>query len=541
MKATETSSGTIILGPHRCGTSLVARLIAGMGHDLGGDLVPAAQDNPEGFWEHRGVVECHNGFLRTIGRSWSDPLPLDQSVFSGAEAAAARGRIEEIFDRDFRGKRQWALKDPRLCRLLPLWDGVLNSQGVTIRFVHVVRSPIAAAASLEKRDGMRLEASLVLWLRHLIEAERSTRDHRRLWIAVESIESDPVAQASRLAAWLEENSDESGRDIKALINSSFHPDLLHHTATPDEPVLSDFPWVTDVYRELSSWTTAEDPSGHGILDRVLAEISTADRLMIGHPLAAHQSSQREERLRLREEIEDFHLSVTTMRTEVATHRNEGDQLRRSVTSMREEVSTHRQETDHLRSLIGELQQLVARVENKHAELLSRSLGLTSEIEKKYLEQTKEFREVQKDAQRLETDLATLHTAYEELETNHHSLAGHLPLLEEEIQNKDSEITRAGRHITNLEKEIRNRDSEITRASQHITNLENALAQATSEKATLDAEQARLHGLINQLEKELDRSQETCGSTLKALDAMTNQLSWRMTAPLRRIRELLSRQ
>ena len=324
MKATETSSGTIILGPHRCGTSLVTRLIAGMGHDLGGDLVPAAEDNPEGYWEHRGVVECHNSFLRTIGRSWSDPLPLDQSVFSGAEAAAARGRIEEIFDRDFRGEKQWALKDPRLCRLLPLWDGVLNSQGVTIRFVHVVRSPIAAAASLEKRDGMRLEASLVLWLRHIIEAERSTREHPRLWIALEDIESDPMAQASRLAAWLDETSDESGQDIEALIASVFQSDLLHHPATPDDPTLNDFPWIADVYRTLSSWTGAEDSSGHGILDRVLAEISTADRLMIGHPLAAHQSSQREERLALREEIGHLHKSVTTMREEISTHRQETD-------------------------------------------------------------------------------------------------------------------------------------------------------------------------------------------------------------------------
>ncbi len=383
MKATETSSGTIILGSHRCGTSLVTRMIVGMGHDLGGELVPAAQDNPEGYWEHRGVVETHNRFLRAVGRSWSDPLPLEPNVFSGAEAAAARSHINEIFERDFRGNPHWVLKDPRLCRLMPLWDDVLNAEGLKVGFVHVVRSPIAVAASLEKRDGMRLEASLVLWLRHLIEAERSTRGQRRLWVALENIESDPMSQASRLAAWLDEKSDKSGQDIEALIASIFQPDLIHNTQADDDPTLNDFPWVADVYRTLSSWTTAEDSSGYRILNRILAEISIADRLMIGHPLAAHQSAQREERLKLGAEIEDFDRSLNTMRLEIATHR---------------------QETDHLRSLVGELQQLVARVENKHAELLSRSLDLTSEIERKHLEQTKELREVQKGAQRLEADL-----------------------------------------------------------------------------------------------------------------------------------------
>ena len=46
MKTSETSSGTIILGPHRCGTSLVTSLIAGMGHDLGGEIIPAEKANP---------------------------------------------------------------------------------------------------------------------------------------------------------------------------------------------------------------------------------------------------------------------------------------------------------------------------------------------------------------------------------------------------------------------------------------------------------------------------------------------------------------
>ncbi len=482
MKTSETSSGTIILGPHRCGTSLVTSLIAGMGHDLGGEIIPAEKANPEGYWEHRGVVENHNNFLRAVGRSWSDPLPLDPSVFSGTEATAARGHIKEIFDRDFRGKRLWVLKDPRLCRLLPLWDEVLNSKDVAIRFVHVVRSPIAAAASLEKRDGMRLETSFVLWLRHLIEAELATRRYDRLWVALENIASDPIAQVSRLAAWLNENSNKPGQDIETLVASVFRPDLLHNKATPDEPVLNDFPWVTDLYRELSSWTATEDPSQRKILDRILAEISTADRLMIGNPLAAHQSFQREERLVFRGTIEDFQRSTHTMRVE---------------------ISTHRQETEQLRSQVGDLQHLVTRIETKHAELLSRSLDLTSEIEKKYIRQTEEFHEVQKNVQRLETDLATLHTARD--------------LLEEKIRDKDQEITQAG---------------------HKITDLEAILGQVTSDNAAFEVEKANLAGLVNHLEQELDRSQKAWQLTSNTLNVMTRQLSWRITAPLRAIRGFL---
>lgn len=533
------SSGTFVLGAHRCGTSVATQLIAAMGHDLGGEVVPAAEDNPGGYWEHRAVVETHNDFLRSIGHSWSSPLPLEPGVFSGEAASRTRKRIREVFETDFRDKEQWVLKDPRLCRLLPLWDEVLNLKDLQVRFVHVIRSPIAAAASLEKRDGMRLEASLVLWLRHMIEAERATRDRNRLWIAMEELASNPGTQASRLAAWLDGDSGTASQDIKDLVDTIFRPDFFHHRQAYDDPALSDFPWVADVCRELSSWTEVENPSGQTTLDRVFVEISIADRLMIGHPLAAHQSSQREERLGLREEIEDFHHTLTTLREEAAAHRHEGDHLRHSVTAMREEVATHRNETDHLRTLVGELQQMIARTENKHAELLSRSLCLTAEIEKKHLEQTKELHCAREDAQRLGTELTTLHTAFEELENNHQSLAGHLPRLKEEIQNKDTEITRAGDHFTNLEEAIHARDSEITRAGAHITEVEAALERAAEEKIALKAGQAQLLGLIDELRLDLERTESARQSTQEALNSMTNQLSWRVTAPLRKVRGLMS--
>ena len=537
MTTVNQSSGTIVLGAHRCGTSLATQLIAAMGRELGGEVIPEAEDNPGGYWEHRAVVENHNDFLRAIGHSWSSPLPLEPGVFSGEAASRARERIREIYEADFRGKEQWVLKDPRLCRLLPLWDDVLSLKGLQIGFLHVIRSPIAAAASLEKRDGMRLEASLVLWLRHMIEAERATRDRSRLWIATEELASNPAAQASRLASWLDGDSGTAGLNIKNLVETVFRPDFLHHKQDHDDPMLRDFPWITDVSRELFSWADMEQPSGRTTLDRVFVELSTADRLLIGHPLAAHQSSQREERVALREAVEDFHRSLTVMRDEVAVHRDEDEHLRQTITAMREETATHRDETDHLRTLVGELQHLVARIENKHAELLSRSLDLTREIEKKHLEQTKELHQAREDAQSLATELANLRTAYEELANNHHSLAGHLPRLKEEIQNKDDEITRAGDHITKLEEEIRLRDSEISRAGDHIAAVEAALGRATEEKITLEAEHAHLLRLNNDFRLKLESAAHINRSNRETLETMTNQLSWRITAPLRKVRGL----
>lgn len=516
---------------------MATQLIAALGHDLGGEVIPAAEDNPGGYWEHRAVVENHDDFFRAIGHSWSSPLPLDPGVFSGEAASRARKRIREIFEADFRDKERWVLKDPRLCRLLPLWDDIVALKTLKVRFAHVIRSPIATAASLETRDGMRLEASLVLWLRHVMEAERATRDRNRLWIATEELASNTAAQVSRLADWLGREPRLTGTEITNLAGTIFRPENLHHTQDNNDPKLQDFPWVTDVSRELFSWAETENPSGRTTLDRVFDEISTADRLLIGHPLAAHQSSQREERVALRQEVENFHQSLTVLRDEVAVHRQESDHLRESVTTLHEEVATHRVEGDHLRSLVGELQHMIARVENKHTELLSRSLDFTREIEQKHLNQTEDLKEVQEEARRFLAELENLRTARARLEQENHDLKEHLNLFEEEIRSKDSEINRSDHHVTNLEEEICARDTEIVQAGRHITSVEAELARTLADKKALDAAHDHLVQLNADLHLQLEEMEQDKHSTQEALENMANQLSWRVTAPLRKIRGL----
>ena len=45
-----------MLGVHRSGTSLSARIFAELGLRLGDQLLPGHRDNPEGFWEHAGII-----------------------------------------------------------------------------------------------------------------------------------------------------------------------------------------------------------------------------------------------------------------------------------------------------------------------------------------------------------------------------------------------------------------------------------------------------------------------------------------------------
>jgi hypothetical protein len=71
------------------------------------------------------------------------------------------------------------LKDPRICRFVPFWINVFKEIEAAPRFVIPIRSPLDVARSLRKREQMSLTNGLLLWLRHVFDAEVETRSAAR--------------------------------------------------------------------------------------------------------------------------------------------------------------------------------------------------------------------------------------------------------------------------------------------------------------------------------------------------------------------------
>ena len=61
--------------------------------------------------------------------------------------------ILSILERDFCDSQFWGVKDPRLCRLLPLWHTIFEQFNSEPHYVIIVRNPLEVVASLQKRDG----------------------------------------------------------------------------------------------------------------------------------------------------------------------------------------------------------------------------------------------------------------------------------------------------------------------------------------------------------------------------------------------------
>lgn len=189
----------LIAGMHRSGTSAAAGTLHRLGIPAVGPHMSATPENPRGYYESLAVMEFHQAFLSAIGSDWTDPEPIDPDLFRTAEGARWVADLMALINSDLLGTGPtFAVKDPRLCRLLPLWRAALAGLGVAPRVLIPLRHPRAVAASLLERRGMDEGRARSLWLTHVIEAERDTRDLARAFVVYDRLLDDPLPTVERL-------------------------------------------------------------------------------------------------------------------------------------------------------------------------------------------------------------------------------------------------------------------------------------------------------------------------------------------------------
>ncbi|MFC1705774.1 glycosyltransferase, partial [Planctomycetota bacterium] len=273
----------LVLGMHRGGTSAVTRVLNLLGADLGERLVEPHPDNPRGYWEHAEITALHHQMLLGLGRGWDDPTPMPPGWLDRPGVVDAGERLLKILNRDFGSSSLLCLKDPRLCRIVPLWRELLPRFACAPRFVIAIRNPTECARSLAVRDGCKHARAHVLWLRHMLEAEAATRGFPRVFVSYDRLLSDWKAESQRMGRDLSLSWPVSLSTAAARIDAFLEEGLRHHRVGKEEldgddavPVR-----VRDAYRALASAARGDTDNLEQTLDTVGAEVTTADRLLSG--------------------------------------------------------------------------------------------------------------------------------------------------------------------------------------------------------------------------------------------------------------------
>ena len=242
----------LILGPHRSGTSAVTRVLNLLGVYLGSDLLEPKLDNRQGFWEHRSAFELNEHLLSIVGSAWHDYRWLPSGWRKLEEVGTVKRDLRSMLDREFGASPLWGIKDPRLCRLLPLWIELLDELRIEPHFVIVVRNPLEVARSLERRNGFSFNKCLLLYLADILAAIHHSEGRSRVFVSfVELLESWREVTA-RIAHELRLEWPSAPSACAREIDSFLTPSERHHRTTLDalRRTPSVPPWAVDIYAAL---------------------------------------------------------------------------------------------------------------------------------------------------------------------------------------------------------------------------------------------------------------------------------------------------
>jgi len=260
----------LILGMHRSGTSALTKTLGLCGAALPRGRMFAAPGNGEAeHWESPEICALHEEIFYSLGSFTYDTLNIPSAWFGTVGVAYFKKRIIAVLRGEFGDEPLIVVKDPRACRLVPMWLSVFEEIGVEPLVVIPVRNPIEVAASLSVRDGVELGNSLMLWMRSFLTAERDTRGVKRTFIAYTDLLQDWEVIVERIGAdlgiaWPKKDAT-AAREIESFLRT----ELRHHICATAN--FRENPNIITVVKDAYEWAlraTEGNPPDTAILDRI---------------------------------------------------------------------------------------------------------------------------------------------------------------------------------------------------------------------------------------------------------------------------------
>lgn len=247
----------LVLGPHRSGTSLTARMLECLGAKHSCHLLPPQPDNPKGFFEDADVVRLNEDLLLpALGVDWFNLQPIDWSRLSDSVRSKLTLTATELLRKNYSGQRRLSiLKDPRISCLLPFWLPVLERAGFETRAVCVLRDPLSVARSLANRNELSIAHAGALYAVTWSAIVDSLKSTQMAFVVFDDVFKDAQAALTMIAKSISlELPDDFTEHVEAF-KESYLDRSLRHSSVPFseltlEPELP--PIATEVYRSLMS-------------------------------------------------------------------------------------------------------------------------------------------------------------------------------------------------------------------------------------------------------------------------------------------------
>ncbi|KXF76575.1 hypothetical protein ATN84_10975 [Paramesorhizobium deserti] len=500
---------------HRSGTSALTRVLNLVGCDLPKTVMPAHPTNETGHWEPTPIAQLNDRILTSAGTKWDDWLEFTSHQLNSSQIDRFREEAIATLEQEFGDSRLFVLKEPRICRLAPFWIETLQHAGIRPLVITPVRNPLEVAASLQKRNGFDPSYGHLLWLRHMLDAEFTSRGVSRYFTSYDRLLTVWSAVLKDAESTLEISwprmSGEASMEIDAFLSERYR----HHKETPERvlenPALST--WLRETFTIFDRWARSrEQPEDFAALDQLRGELNAA-----APAFADLIARGREADLKTRK-LAEANAQLSQMENSLEQHRYETKRATAELTSAREElnrITVHR----------GEMEKL-AEGFKEHTELLLADLRERRKLENASHLQLKDREEalliVQKQMAEATEALVLTRTQATEAQSSVDALRKDLAAQRQSHAQEIERMTRETAKIRNEnDNEIRKLKAEIERAKAERDKLQTRLKERFEEITTL----TRLLQQHEQRTNRFSQIRQLPGTTRRIVRAAGKRRHW----------------
>ena len=506
----------LVLGMHRSGTSALSGVLVGLGVQPPKSLMNPAKDNPRGFWESTTLAQFHDEILASVESAWDDWGGFNSAWIDSPIAAGYLERLPSLIEQEFEGATIFLVKDPRVCRLMPLWSRVLDDMGIELKVVLPIRHPWEVARSLEARNQFSTARSQLIWLRHVLDSEASTRHASRAFLRYSDMLGDWRVQMRKLAIDLDIEWPKWSDAVEAEIDEYLSAELRHFVAGQNEATGYEQldRWVQQAYEAIQR--LVDDGSDRHALQAMDAIRGDFDRstAVFSAVMQETRSESVKKMASLRQRVEKLSGQVKLVeaaRQKLVSGRQEELASLAERAKAREEEHAQMLSKHHSRhaSLVGELKARDQEIEELHA----RQEAKIEEMKALHTRETNRLFEVKRQLEE------SLQARFAEMASG----------LEQTIKEQAGELSKAADSVSDLARNVQLLREEREKSDTQILAMEIELKNQVASRERLEHEHA---AKLHVLDQEIDLHRKIAAGYRDRLRSLLASRAWKIVSLLR---------
>lgn len=530
-----------VLGMHRSGTSAITGALQKIGVALPQELMPPQADNPKGYFEGVRVMQLNDQFLADLHSNWDDT----RFAVSISEHLINKhvDQVKAFIEEEFSYTKIFAIKDPRLCITFPLWEKALLDLGIDVKILLPHRNPFEVAHSLKSRNNFSTEKSLLLWVKHFLQAEKYSRTYPRCFLGFDQFVNNFSKEINKICDFVE--IEKESKVIDEIYSEFLDKELKHHSLDLKNVAENIPTFLKKLLGLMESDSFNEVASDE--FDAIFNEVSSVYQLL--HTYDVQFQSQISRDLHAQRDEARTHEQALEQQLSEKQHANE--QALNAKTEQLHQLEIEKDQLEHERAeQATQHQAQVKLLEGEKAEQLHQLEAEKAQLEQARSEQTEQS---QAQLQTLEDEKAELVSEREQLKKELESLSQNFEAVKmaKKAQKADDNACineleqQLVEQVDAHEHELKTRDAQLLTLEDQQTQNKQAWKEREGlykiQLEELEEEKNKLLKDRAELVREVQLLTESIDQVVYDLACIKESKCWIYTKPIRHLGRVFKKQ